>query len=298
MSTAVQSHDPHPATEPSYLVSKRGLMSWLVTVDHKRLGLMYLASVMFFFLIAGILAIVLRTELFTPDQDFMSAQTYNQVFTLHGAIMVFLFIIPAIPAALGNFLMPLMLGAKDVAFPRLNLFSLYVYWTGALMAIGSIVFAGIDTGWTFYTPYSTTTGGAVTLMVLAAFVLGFSSIFTGINFIATTHKLRAPGMGWFLYFFLIPFWAMFPIIILGVKGALILLGVYLVAFPIAKLIVSRQPWYEKAAREMKTKGTTSIGGMVISSGSGRSGGGGFSSGGGGFSGGGGSSGGSGASGSW
>jgi cytochrome c oxidase subunit 1 len=127
----------------------------------------------------------------------MTAEQYNQVFTLHGIIMVFLFIIPSVPAALGNFVLPLMLGAKDVAFPRLNLFSLYIYWTGCLMALAVIVLGGVDTGWTFYTPYSTTTGGSVSLMVMAAFVLGFSSIFTGINFIATIHKLRAPGMGWF-----------------------------------------------------------------------------------------------------
>ena len=140
---------------------------------------------------------MIRIEMLTPKQTIMTAEAYNQVFTLHGAIMVFLFIIPSVPAALGNFVLPLMLGAKDVAFPRLNLLSFYIYFVGALMAVCSIVMGGVDTGWTFYTPYSTTTGGAVGLMVLAAFVLGFSSIFTGLNFIATIHKLRAPGMGWF-----------------------------------------------------------------------------------------------------
>jgi cytochrome c oxidase subunit 1 len=127
----------------------------------------------------------------------MSAETYNRVFTLHGAIMIFLFIIPSIPASLGNFVLPLMLGAKDVAFPRLNLASYYIYVAGALLAVGAMVTGGVDTGWTFYTPYSTTTNSSVGLMTLAAFVLGFSSIFTGINFIATIHKLRAPGMSWF-----------------------------------------------------------------------------------------------------
>jgi cytochrome c oxidase subunit 1 len=195
MSTAVQSHDQHPE-EPSYLVSKRGLMSWLVTVDHKRLGLMYLASVLFFFLVAGILAIVLRTELFTPDQDFMSAQTYNQVFTLHGAIMVFLFIIPSVPAALGNFLLPLMLGAKDVAFPRLNLLSFYVYAFASIFFIAALLTGGLDTGWTFYAPYSTSTGTAVITATLGAFIAGFSSILTGLNFIVTVHKMRPPGMTW------------------------------------------------------------------------------------------------------
>ncbi|MCX6598346.1 MAG: cytochrome c oxidase subunit I [Acidobacteria bacterium] len=172
-------------------------MSWLTTVDHKRIGLMYLWSVLTAFLLGGLFALALRLELLTPKEDFMTAETYNKVFTLHGAVMVFLFIIPAIPAALGNFVLPLMLGAKDVAFPRLNLASYYVYMTGAIMALTAILTGGIDTGWTFYTPYSTTTGGAVTLMTFSVFVLGFSSIFTGINFVATVHKLRAPGMGWF-----------------------------------------------------------------------------------------------------
>src|SRR4028119_2253938 len=154
------------------------------------------------FFIGGVFAMLLRTELLTPGPTFSSDavtawKLYNHFFTLHGAVMVFMFIIPAIPAIQGNFMLPLMLGAKDVAFPRLNLLSFYIYVVGTLMALGSIVLGGVDTGWTFYTPYSTTTGGAVGLMVMAAFVLGFSSIFTGVNFIATIHKLRAPGMGWF-----------------------------------------------------------------------------------------------------
>jgi len=184
------------APEPDYIRAKKGIMSWLVTVDHKRLGLMYLASVMFFFMVAGILAIALRTELFTPGQDFMSAQTYNKVFTLHGAIMVFLFIIPSVPAAMGNFLLPLMLGAKDVAFPKLNLLSFYVFSVAAIMFIATLLLGSIDTGWTFYTPYSSTTGGAATLAVFAVFVAGFSSILTGVNFVVTVHRMRAPGQTW------------------------------------------------------------------------------------------------------
>ena len=187
----------HAARHADYLEEPKGLWSWLTTVDHKRIGLMYMWSVLFFFLVGGIFALLIRLELLTPKQTIMDAETYNRVFTLHGAIMVFLVIIPAIPAALGNFALPLLLGAKDVAFPRLNLASLYIYWTGAAMAVATLALGGVDTGWTFYTPYSTTTGGGVSLMVLAAFVLGFSSIFTGVNFIATIHKLRAPGMGWF-----------------------------------------------------------------------------------------------------
>ncbi|PCC74220.1 cytochrome c oxidase subunit 1 [Nannocystis exedens] len=180
---------------PNYLNAKRGLLSWLLTVDHKRIGVMYLVTTNFFFLVGGILALVLRTELFTPDQDFMSAQTYNQVFTLHGAVMTFLFIIP-ISATLGNFILPLMLGAKDVAFPKLNLLSYYIFALGSCFLIAAILVGGVDTGWTFYTPYSTSTGTAVTTATLGVFIAGFSSILTGLNFIVTTHKLRAPGMHW------------------------------------------------------------------------------------------------------
>ena len=195
LSTTATGHSAH--LHGDYLDDPPGLRSWLTTVDHKRIGLMYLWSVTFFMIVGGLIAMLIRLEHLTPGRTIMSAEQYNRVFTLHGAVMVFLVIIPAIPAALGNFALPLLLGARDVAFPRINLMSLYLYWTGALMALGTLFMGGVDTGWTFYTPYSTTTGGGVTLMVLAAFVLGFSSIFTGVNFIATVHKLRAPGMGWF-----------------------------------------------------------------------------------------------------
>jgi cytochrome c oxidase subunit I len=191
-----------PAGRGNYLIDPKGIKSWLGTIDHKRIGIMYLISVMVFFLAGGLFALLLRLSLFDPSHvvfghKLLDAETYNRVFTLHGVIMVFLFIIPSIPAALGNFVLPLMLGAKDVAFPRLNLASLYLYWTGAAMALSGIVFGGIDTGWTFYTPYSTSTHTAVSIMAMGIFVAGFSSIFTGLNFIATIHKLRAPGMGWF-----------------------------------------------------------------------------------------------------
>ena len=181
----------------NYLNENKGWKSWAFTLDHKRIGIMYLWSVLLMFFAGGMFAMLIRLEMLTPGKTLIEAQAYNQVFTLHGAIMIFLFIIPAIPAALGNFVLPLMLGAKDVAFPRLNLASYYIYVLGALTALGSILAGGIDTGWTFYTPYSTTTGGAVSMMTLAAFILGFSSIFTGVNFIATIHRLRAPGMTWF-----------------------------------------------------------------------------------------------------
>jgi len=180
-----------------YLHDGKGLKSWLTTVDHKRIGVMYLWAILFMFFLGGVFAMLIRLELLTPKQTIMSAETYNKVFTLHGAIMVFLFIIPSVPAALANFVLPLMLGAKDVAFPKLNLFSWYIYMAGAFLAVGAMVTGGVDTGWTFYTPYSTTTDGSVALMTFAVFVLGFSSILTGVNFVATIHNLRAPGMGWF-----------------------------------------------------------------------------------------------------
>jgi len=183
--------------EHNYLSEPKGIKSWLMTLDHKRIGLMYLFAIMFFFMIGGIFAVLLRLELLAPGKDFMEADTYNQYFTLHGAIMIFLFIIPSIPAALGNIILPLMLGAKDVAFPRLNLASWYIYVFGSLFAIFSIVTGGVDTGWTFYTPYSSSTGGSVISMTLGVFILGFSSIFTGLNFIVTIHKLRIPGLTWF-----------------------------------------------------------------------------------------------------
>ncbi len=183
--------------ESNYLNATQGWKSWLFTLDHKRIGVMYLFSILFFFLFGGFLALIMRSELIAPGADFISADTYNKLFTLHGAIMIFLFIIPAIPAALGNILLPLMIGARDVAFPRLNLISWYVYMAGALLSIITIFAGGVDTGWTFYTPYSTSTNTAVISITAGAFVLGFSSIFTGINFIATVHKLRAPGLTWF-----------------------------------------------------------------------------------------------------
>jgi len=185
------------------------IWDWATTIDHKKIGVMYLFATTFMFFLGGMFALAVRLELFFPAHTGASGEIvgqlfanniYNRLFTLHGVIMVFLFIIPAIPAALGNFLLPLMLGAKDVAFPRLNLMSWYIYLLGAGVAVVALIGGGIDTGWTFYTPYSIT-GTAqhqqVMLMTMGAFILGFSSIFTGLNFIVTVHKLRAPGMGWF-----------------------------------------------------------------------------------------------------
>jgi cytochrome c oxidase subunit 1 len=181
----------------NYLSHAHGWRSWLFTLDHKRIGVMYLVSILTSFLFGGVLALLVRTELLTPQRTIVSADTYNQLFTLHGAVMIFLFIIPGIPAALGNFVLPIMLGAKDVAFPRLNLFSYHLWVAGAVLALLSIVLGSIDTGWTFYTPYSTTTATAVIPITLGVFILGFASVFTGLNFIVTIHKLRPPDMGWF-----------------------------------------------------------------------------------------------------
>lgn len=179
----------------NYINEFKGIKSWLTTLDHKRIGLMYMACVMFFFLLGGIFALLIRLELFQPGANlFKDGNQYNQIMTYHGAIMVFMVIIPGIPAILGNFFLPLQLGAKDVAFPRLNLASWYVFMLGALMATSTLFLGGVDTGWTFYTPYSIRTSTSTTLMVLAAFVMGMSSILTGLNFIVTVHKLRAPGM--------------------------------------------------------------------------------------------------------
>lgn len=184
-------------SQPSYLDVKKGLFNWIFTLDHKRIGLLYLYSVGSFFLIGAALGVLMRLELFNPGGDLIEATTYNQVFTLHGVIMIFLFIIPSIPAVFGNFFLPIMLGTDDVAFPRLNLMSWWLYIIGALFALSTLVFGEgpADTGWTFYAPYSVKTGTNVSLSVLAAFILGFSSILTGLNFIVTTHRLRAPGMG-------------------------------------------------------------------------------------------------------
>ncbi len=181
---------------PNYLTHETSLKSWLYTLDHKRIGLMYLASTMLFFLIGGIFALLVRIELWAPGQTIMDATQYNKAFTLHGAIMVFLFIIPTIPGALGNFFLPLMLGAKDVAFPRLNLLSYYIYFLGALFLIYSIVTGAVDTGWTFYTPYSARSASSVISTTLGVFILGFSSILTGVNFVTTIHTMRAPGLHW------------------------------------------------------------------------------------------------------
>jgi len=183
---------------PSYLDAPHGIASWLLTKDHKRIGIMYLISVTIFFMIGGLFAAGIRTELLTPEGDFLTADLYNKLFTLHGVVMIFFFLIPSIPATLGNFLIPIQIGAKDLAFPRINLLSWYIYVIGALFTLGAVFMGGVDTGWTFYTPYSSIASNTnVTLAALGVFITGFSSILTGFNFIVTIHRMRAPGMTWF-----------------------------------------------------------------------------------------------------
>jgi len=197
-STTADAVVPRPTSaDENYLTHEKGIQSWLFTLDHKRIGVMYLCSVLAAFALGGLFALLVRTELLTPGRTIMDPDTYNQMFTLHGAVMVFLVIIPGIPAALGNIIMPLQLGAKDVAFPRLNLASYHLWIIGALFMLASLGINAVDTGWTFYTPYSTTTATAVIPAAFGAFILGFASIFTGLNFIVTIHKMRPPGMSWF-----------------------------------------------------------------------------------------------------
>ncbi len=181
----------------SYL-TKQTLRSWFFATDHKRIGILYLITILFFFTIASVAAAMMRIELITPQGDFVTNETYNKLFTLHGVLMVWFFLIPSIPAVLGNFVLPLMLGARDVAFPRLNLLSWYIFIAGGTLALWSLLHGGVDTGWTFYTPYSSTyANGHVVSMAMGIFVAGLSSILTGLNFIVTTHKMRAPGLTWF-----------------------------------------------------------------------------------------------------
>ncbi len=185
-------------TREHYLNADYGIRSWLLTVDHKRIALLYLASITLFFFLGGFFAVLIRLELLTPQGDMVQAETYNKLFTMHGIIMIIFFLIPAIPAVLGNFLVPLMVGAKDLAFPRINLLSWYIYILGGVISLTSIVVGGVDTGWTFYTPYSSTYSNSYVITAgLGVFVAGFSSILTGLNFIVTIHKMRAPGLTWF-----------------------------------------------------------------------------------------------------
>ncbi|CAN5609080.1 cytochrome c oxidase subunit I [soil metagenome] len=182
----------------NYLSREHSVRSWLMTTEHKRIGLLCLWTIIVLFVIATVAAAMMRVERLTPQGDLVTSETYNKLFTIHGVLMVWFFLIPSIPAVLGNFVLPMMLGARDVAFPRLNLMSWYLFICGGALALWSLIHGGVDTGWTFYTPYSTTYANShVISMAAGVFVAGFSSILTGLNFIVTTHKMRAPGLTWF-----------------------------------------------------------------------------------------------------
>ncbi len=198
VTTPIGGLDPAPKTPQNYLTNGHSIKSWLLTEDHKRIAMLYLISVSFFFLLGGISAGIVRYELTAPAGNVLESETYNKIFTAHGAIMVFLFLLVAIPAVFGNFLLPLMIGARDLAFPRLNLFSWYLYTAAGTLVLLSMVTGGVDAGWTFYTPYSSLySNGNISLCLVGVFIGGFSSITTGVNFLVTTHKMRAPGMTWF-----------------------------------------------------------------------------------------------------
>src|SRR5919202_81769 len=217
---------PPPLTAPvprpgpvrrNYLNVAFGVRSWLLTLDHKRIAVLYLVSITLMFFVGGAFAVLIRLELATPREDLVSSDMYNRLFTMHGVVMLFFFLIPSIPATLGNFLVPMMVGAKDLAFPRINLLSWYIFMLGGVITFSALLFGGVDTGWTFYVPYSTNFSNTyVVLAGLGIFVNGFSSILTGLNFIVTIHTMRAPGMTWFrLPLFICPHNATSLIMILG-----------------------------------------------------------------------------------
>jgi cytochrome c oxidase subunit 1 len=227
--------DASPAPAPRrihYLNVDFGVRSWLLTTDHKRIAILYLIAITVMFFLGGAAITVVRLQLLTPDNDLVDADTYNKLFSMHGIVMVFFFMIPAIPAVLGNFVLPMMLGAKDLAFPKLNLLSWYVYMFGAALALWAVITGGVDTGWTFYPPYSTK--GSQTNVIAAAlggFIAGMSSILTAVNFIATVHKMRAPGLTWFRLPLFI--WSMYA------TSLIILLGTPVVAIAIVLVAVER-----------------------------------------------------------
>ena len=213
----------------NYLNWRKTVGSWLFTLDHKRIGILYLISISLFFMVGGAFATIFRIELLTPEGDFLQADTYNKFFTLHGVVMIFFFLIPSIPAVLGNFLIPLQIGAKDVAFPKLNLLSWYIFILGGTMGVTMILLGGVDTGWTFYTPLSSSYANThVFLAAMTVFVTGFSSILTGLNFLVTIHKMRAPGLTWFRLPLFI--WAHYATSVIQVLGTpVVAITVFLVA---------------------------------------------------------------------
>ncbi|PYR65123.1 MAG: cytochrome c oxidase subunit I [Acidobacteria bacterium] len=219
--------------EPTtYLNHQHSVASWLLTYDHKRIGILYLIVVTFAFFLGGIFATLIRLELATPAGDLFSADVYNRMFTMHGVTMVFFVLVPAVPAVLGNFVMPLMIGAKDVAFPKLNLLSWYVFTIGFIFTVASMILGGVDTGWTFYTPYSSQGSESNVLLTgIGVFITGFSSILTGVNFMVTIHRMRAPGMTWFRLPLFI--WALYS------TALVMVLGTPVIAITLLMLVLER-----------------------------------------------------------
>ena len=224
MSTAIAELQESPAESGvNYLNATYGIKSWLLTLDHKRIGLLYLGSITLMFFVGGMAAVLMRLHLTEPQGALFEPETYNKLFSTHGIIMVFFFLVPSIPATLGNFLIPLMIGARDVAFPRLNLMSWYIFITGAALALYATLSGGVDTGWTFYPPYSAAFSHTnVVAVALGVFVAGFSSILTGLNFIVTIHKMRAPGMTWFRLPLFI--WALYATSLIFVLGTPVIMA--------------------------------------------------------------------------
>ncbi len=221
---------PVPSKKHDYISVAHGVKSWLFTVDHKRIGLLYLMSISLAFFLGGAFAVGVRLELLTPKGDLFQSETYNKLFTMHGIVMLFFFLIPSVPAVLGNFLVPLMVGARDMAFPRLNLLSWYLYVAGASFTSWAVIDGGVDTGWTFYTPYSTSfSNNNVIAVAVGIFILGFSSILTAVNIIVTIHRMRAPGLSWFRLPLFV--WAMYGTSLIQILGTpviaitVVLLGV-------------------------------------------------------------------------
>lgn len=231
--TAPDATHERPQAEPkNYLNAQHTIRSWMTTGDHKRIGIMYLVTVSFFFFLGSIAAGLIRLELTSPTGTFLESETYNKVFSTHGIIMVFFFLVVAIPAIFGNFLLPIMIGARDLAFPRLNLVSYYMYLTAGCLMLTAIALGGVDTGWTFYVPYSSFYSNTnVSLTIVAVFIAGFSSIFTGLNFIVTVHKMRAPGMTWFRMPLFV--WSMYA------TSCVIILGTPVVAITLLMVVAER-----------------------------------------------------------
>ena len=221
-----------------YLNASYGVRSWLFSTDHKRIALLYLVTITLMFVIGGAAAVLFRLELMTPAGDLVISETYNKLFTIHGIIMVFFFLIPSIPATLGNFLVPMMIGARDLAFPRLNLASWYLLVIAGAFTLGAVIAGGVDTGWTFYTPYSSVYSNTyVAATVIGIFIAGFSSILTALNFIVTIHTMRAPGLTWFRLPLFI--WAHYA------TSLIVMLGTPVVA--ITLVLVAMERWSKENA---------------------------------------------------